>query len=195
MIAGAGVVGLAIGFGAQTLVKDCISGVFMVAEEVVSEGDWVDMDGRLGQIEAVGLRITRLRGFDGRLWHIPNGEVKVVGNYNRGWVRAIVPVGIAYEGDLARGIQVLQSVADAFVEEHPDLVLEQDRPMAQGVTGLDDSSVGLRLVVKVKNTSAGELWPAERELKRRIKEAFDREGIEIPFPRRVVYTRAGEAAA
>lgn len=192
VLAGAGVLGLAVGFGAQTLVKDCISGFFMVVEDVISPGDWVDLDGKFGQVEDVGLRITRLRAFDGTLWHIPNGEVKVVGNRCREWVRAVVTVGVAYEADLAEALRVLQAVGDDFAAAHPEQIFADEPPVAQGLLGLDDSSVGLRLVVKLKADQSGPLWPAERELRRRIKEAFDAAGVEIPFPRRVVYHKTAD---
>jgi small conductance mechanosensitive channel len=192
VLAGAGVLGLAVGFGAQTLVKDCISGFFMVVEDVLSPGDWVDLDGKFGQVEDVGLRITRLRAFDGTLWHVPNGEVKVVGNRCREWVRAVATVGVAYEADLAEALRVLQAVGDAFAAAHSEQIFDGEPPVAQGVLGLDDSSVALRLVVKLRADQTGPLWPAERELRRRIKEAFDEAGVEIPFPRRVVYHKTEE---
>ena len=192
VLAGAGVLGLAVGFGAQTLVKDCISGFFMVVENVITQGDWVDLDGKFGQVENVGLRITRLRAFDGTLWHVPNGEVKVVGNRCRVWMRAVATVGVAYEADLAEALRVLQAVGDAFAAEHPELLFADEPPVAQGVLGLDDSSVGLRLVVKIKADQTGQLWPTQRELRRRIKESFDEAGIEIPSPRRVVYHKMAD---
>ncbi|MEC7522814.1 MAG: mechanosensitive ion channel family protein [Myxococcota bacterium] len=194
VLAGAGVLGLAIGFGAQTLVKDCISGFFMVVENVLEEGDWVDVDGKFGQVTSVGLRLTQLRAFDGTLWHVPNGEVKIVGNLSKEWVRVVATVGIAYEADLAKGLKVLQEIADDFREKHADLCYEGDPPVAQGVVSLDDSSVALRLVARVKHGQSGDLWPLQREVYRAIKERFDAEDIEIPFPRQVVYhkSEAGE---
>ncbi|MCB9592636.1 MAG: mechanosensitive ion channel family protein [Sandaracinaceae bacterium] len=192
VLAGAGVLGLAVGFGAQTLVRDCISGFFLVVERVVEPGDWADIDGKFGQVESVGLRITQVRGFDGTLWHIPNGEVKLVGNMSREWVRAVAKVGVAYEADLSRGLQVLQAIGDEFAAERPELIVEP--PVAQGVLELASSSVELRLVVKMK-AETGELWSVERELRKRIKDRFDAEGIEIPFPRQVIYHRNVEQAA
>ncbi|HJL18221.1 MAG TPA: mechanosensitive ion channel [Sandaracinaceae bacterium LLY-WYZ-13_1] len=195
VLAGAGVLGLAVGFGAQTLVKDCISGFFLVVEDIVSEDDWVDLDGKFGKVENVGLRMTRLRSFDGTVWYVPNGEVKVVGNLSREWVRAIVYVGVAYEADLKRAMEVLQAVGDAYAKDHPELVYEDAPPVAHGALSFGDSSVNLRLVVKIRHSAEGEKWPVERALCLRIKDAFDREGIEIPFPRRVVYHRQAEGDA
>ncbi|MEQ8460713.1 MAG: mechanosensitive ion channel family protein [Sandaracinaceae bacterium] len=192
VLAGAGVLGLAIGFGAQTLVKDCISGFFMVVENVLEEGDWVDVDGKFGKVTSVGLRLTQLRAFDGTLWHVPNGEVKIVGNLSKEWVRVVAKVGIAYEADLGKGLKVLQQLADEFREKHAELCYEDDPPVAQGVVSLDDSSVSLRLVARVRHGQSGDLWPLQRELFRAIKERFDAEEIEIPFPRRVVYHKTEE---
>lgn len=195
VLAGAGVLGLAVGFGAQQLVKDCISGFFLVVERVLDEGDWVDLDGKFGQVEDVGLRVTKIRSFDGTVWAIPNGEIKTVGNKCRGWVRAIVEVAVAYEGDAARALEVLQRVGDAWAEENPELLWEGEAPIAQGPLELADSSVNLRLVVKIKHSSEGEVWPLERQLRLRLKAAFDQEGVEIPFPRLVTYHRQEEEAA
>ncbi|MFW6087854.1 MAG: mechanosensitive ion channel family protein, partial [Myxococcota bacterium] len=191
VLAGAGVLGLAIGFGAQSLVKDIISGFFLIFDDALGEGDIANVGGEVtGVIESVGLRITKVRALDGQLWYIQNGEIQRVGNYSRTWTRALVTVGLAYEQDVAKGLRVLQEVGDTYAAENPDLVLEP--PEAQGVLGLDDSSVGVRLVVKV---TAGNHWAAERDLRKRVKEAFDAAGVEIPFPRHVVYHRQEEGEA
>ena len=194
ILAGAGILGLAIGFGAQTLVKDCLSGFFLLLDNVLSQGDVVEVDGVSGAVEAVGLRVTQLRSYSGQLWYVPNGEISKVGNWNRGWVRAIVEVGLAYEQDVAKGLGVLQGVGDAWAKEREDIVVEP--PEAQGVLGLNGSDVGVRLVIKIDNRK-GDLWPVERELRARTKAAFDDAGVEIPFPRSVVYHRSegGEAVA
>lgn len=190
VIAGAGVVGLAVAFGSQELVRDVISGFFLILDGVIETGDLVDVDAITGTVEGVGLRKTMVRAFDGKLWFVPNGQIKVVGNASRGWMRAIVIVGLAYEQDARRGMELLAEVGREWCAEHPELVL--DEPTVQGLLGLDASSIGVRLVVKVK---PGEQAPAERELRRRIKEAFDREGVEIPFDRQVLYLRKDESAA
>lgn len=195
VLAGAGVLGLAVGFGAQTLVKDCISGFFLVVEDIVQVGDWVELDGKRGVVEDVGLRMTQVRAFDGTLWSFPNGEVKTVGNLSREWMRAIVEVGIAYETDLAKGLRVLQEVGDRFAADHEEFVYRGDAAQAQGVQAFADSSVTLRLILRIDASKTSEKWPLEREMRRRIKEAFDREGVEIPFPRRVVYHRGEQGDA
>lgn len=195
VLAGASVIGLAVGFGAQQLVKDCISGFFLVVEQIIEEEDWVDIDGKFGKVEHVGLRMTQLRSFDGTLWSVPNGEVKTVGNLSADWVRVICEISVAYEQDAQRGLQVLQDVGDWFAKEHAELIFDNDVPTAQGILELGSSSVDLRLVCKIKHTAEGEKWPTERMLRREIKAAFDREGIEIPFPRQVTYHRQEDDSA
>lgn len=186
LLAGAGVLGLAIGFGAQTLVKDCLSGFFLILDDVLATGDVVEVDGVSGTVERVGLRITCIRAFSGQLWYVPNGKIERLGNWNRGWARAIVDVGLAYEQDASKGIATLLRVGKDWAEKHDDIVLEP--PVAQGLTSLNSSDVGVRLVVKLDNKK-NDLWGAERELRLLAKAALDRDGIEIPFPRQVTYHR------
>ena len=190
LIAGAGVVGIAVGFGSQALVRDIISGFFLLFDGALSPGDVAKVGDVQGTVESVGLRVTRIRALNGQLFYIPNGHITIVGNFSRDWSRAIVEVGVAYEQDVNRGLEVLRDVAKQWAEEHADIVLEP--PEAQGVLGLNASDVGLRIIAKVK---AGEHWAAEREIRARIKRAFDTHGVEIPFPRQVVYHRQEEHAA
>jgi len=184
VIASAGVVGLAVGFGAQSLVKDVISGALLLFEGTISVGDSITVGEHSGAVEAIGLRNIHLRKFSGELRVIPNGEVANFGNFNKGFMRAIVEVGVAYEQDAERGMKVLEEIANKWAEENKDIVLEP--PIVQGILSLGSSDIALRIVIKVKAMTH---WGAERELKRRIKNTFDKEGIEIPFPRQVVYLR------
>ncbi len=184
LVAGAGVVGVAVGFGSQALVRDIISGFFLLFDGALSQGDVVKVGDVQGTVESVGLRVTQVRALNGQLFYIPNGHITIVGNFSRDWSRAIVEVGIAYEQDVNRGLEVLRDVAKQWAEERADIVLEP--PEAQGVLGLNASDVGLRIIAKVK---PGEHWAAEREIRARIKDAFDAHGVEIPFPRQVVYHR------
>ena len=184
IIASAGVIGLAVGFGAQSLVKDVLSGAFLLFEGAISVGDSVNVGEHSGKVEVIGLRNIHLRKFSGELRVIPNGEVANFGNFNKGYMRAIVEVGVAYEQDVEKGMKALEEIADKWAEENKDIVLEP--PMIQGILSLGSSEVILRIATKVKPMTH---WGAERELKRRIKDAFDEKGIEIPFPRQVVYLR------
>jgi small conductance mechanosensitive channel len=180
LIAGAGIVGLAVGFGAQSLVKDLISGFFLLLEDVVRVGDVAQVGEVTGTVEQVGLRMTLVRTFNGQLWYIPNGEIKTVGNFNRGWTRAVVEVPVAYEGDLTHTLRVLKSVGDGYAADHPGDLLET--PVAEGVLSFNSSDLTVRLVARVQPNA---MWPIERDLRRRVKEAFARENIEIPYPRQV----------
>ncbi|MEJ7601291.1 MAG: mechanosensitive ion channel family protein [Kofleriaceae bacterium] len=190
VLAGAGIIGLAIGFGAQTLVKDCISGFFLILEDIVEVGDLVDIDKIVGgRVEKVGLRVTKVREFNGKLWYIPNGSIASVGNFNRTFNRVVVDVGIAYEADAREALRVLDKVGAEWAAANPTQALEP--PVAQGVLALADSAVMLRLVGKV---AAGTAYVVERELRLRIKEAFDAASIEIPYPTSVQYERSAPDA-
>lgn len=184
IIASAGVVGLAIGFGAQSLVKDVLSGAFLLFEGVISVGDSVNVGEHSGTVEVIGLRNIHLRKYSGELRVIPYGEVASFGNFNKGYMRAIVKVGVAYEQDVEKGMKALEEIADKWAGENKDIVLEA--PIVQGVLSLGSSEVTLRVSIKVKPMTH---WGTERELKRRIKDTFDKKGIEIPFPRQVVYLK------
>ena len=184
IIASAGVVGLAIGFGAQSLVKDVLSGAFLLFEGIISVGDSVNVGEHSGTVEVIGLRNIHLRKYSGELRVIPYGEVASFGNFNKGYMRAIVKVGVAYEQDVEKGMKALEEIADKWAEENKDIVLEA--PIVQGVLSLGSSEVTLRVSIKVKPMTH---WGTERELKRRIKDTFDKKGIEIPFPRQVVYLK------
>jgi small conductance mechanosensitive channel len=187
IIASAGVIGLAVGFGAQSLVKDVLSGAFLLFEGIISVGDSVNVGEHSGTVEVIGLRNIHLRKFSGELRVIPYGEVASFGNFNKGYMRAIVKVGVAYEQDVEKGMKALEEIADKWAEENKDIVLEA--PIVQGVLSLGSSEVTLRVSIKVKPMTH---WGAERELKRKIKDTFDKKGIEIPFPRQVVYLKKEE---
>lgn len=181
VIAGAGILGLAVGFGAQTLVKDCISGFFLIFEDVLSVGDVAKVGDITGTVERVGLRTTQVRAFNGQLFYLPNGTITQVGNFNRGFCRAIVDVGVAYEQDVATALQVMSEVGAQYAKERGDVVLEP--PEAQGILSFNASDLTLRLVLKVK---AQEHWTVERELRTRLKQAFEAKGVEVPYPHQVV---------
>jgi moderate conductance mechanosensitive channel len=184
IIAGAGVVGLAVGFGAQTLVKDVISGFILLFEGLIAVGDAISFGNSAGVVEEVGLRVTKYRTFTGELWVIPNGEIRAFGNSNRQWMRAVVEVRVAYEQDVSTAMHILDEVSKSWATERRDIVLEA--PQVQDILSFDESSITLRLAIKVKPSQQG---TAELELRRRIKEAFDREGVEVPSARRAFYTR------
>jgi small-conductance mechanosensitive channel len=185
LIAGAGVVGIALGFGAQNLVRDLLAGVSMLLEDQYGVGDVIDVGDATGVVEAVGLRTTRLRDLRGTVWHVPNGAIARVGNLTQGWSRAVVEVGVAYGADMATVEEVLRGVLERFAgDEAPGILLEP--PELVGVESLADSSVVLRLVAK---TLPGEQWMVARRLRRAVKLGLDAAGIEIPFPQRTLHVR------
>jgi len=180
-IAGAGIAGVALGFGAQSLVKDFLSGMFMIVEDQYGVGDVIDVGEASGVVEAVGLRVTRLRDVDGTVWYFPNGEILRVGNKSQGWARAVVDVGVAYGSDVALVRQVLGKVAEDLYadEEFRDLVL--DEPEVWGVEQLSAEAVVVRVVLK---TEPLQQWTVAREFRQRAKSALEAAGVEAPFAAR-----------
>ncbi|HET7581076.1 MAG TPA: mechanosensitive ion channel family protein [Bacillales bacterium] len=181
LIAGAGIVGLAIGFGAQGLVSDVVTGFFILAEKWVDVGDVVTTAGLSGVVEEVGLKTTQLRGFDGTLHFIPNRQISTVSNLSRGNMRALVDIGISYDDNIDKAIDVLQEVCDKMAAEDEDGIIV-DGPNVIGVQSLGASDVVIRVIGQTKN---GEQYGVQRKLLKTIKEAFDENNIDIPFPHQV----------
>jgi moderate conductance mechanosensitive channel len=192
LIASAGIVGLALGFGAQSLVKDFLGGIFLILEDQYGVGDSVNLGTASGTIEAVGLRVTRLRDVNGTVWYVRNGEILAVGNMSQEWARTVLDVPVAFSADLGRVREVLQEVAHGVWEDpeyRPDILEE---PEVWGVERWDPDGVVMRLVVK---TAPLQQWSVARELRERVKDRFDAEGIEIPLPQRMVWQRDPPPAA
>jgi small-conductance mechanosensitive channel len=189
ILASAGVVGLAIGFGAQTLVKDFLSGVALMVEDQYGVGDIINLGDISGTVEGIGLRVTRLRDVDGTVWYVRNGEILKVGNQSQNWARTVLDIAVGYKEDLGHVQQVLREVAHAVWEDpqFDGAVIEE--PEVWGVQSLDPESVVVRVTLK---TAPAEQWRVAREMRARIKARFDREGIEIPLPQRVVWHRQGD---
>ncbi len=192
LIASAGVVGVALGFGAQSLVKDFLSGIFMIFEDQYGVGDVVDLGEAIGTVEAVGLRVSRLRDVDGVVWYVRNGEILRVGNHSQNWARTVLDIPVAYTEDLARVRHVLQDVADDMWEDEDYEGLIIEKPEVWGVQELGPDACLVRVTLK---TAPLEQWAVAREMRERIKGRFDFEGIEIPLPQRVVWHRQEPAAA
>lgn len=191
LIAGAGIGGLALGFGAQSIVKDFLSGLFMLIEDQYGVGDIVDVGSASGTVEKVSLRSTTIRDVKGTVWHVPNGVISRVGNSSQLWSRALLDVEVAYDTDLDLARDVIQQVGDSLWEDPEwggDELME--RPEIWGVQDLGASAVAMRLVVK---TEPSKQWAVERELRMRLKVAFDKAGIEIPFPQQTVWHRNFDA--
>lgn len=184
LLTGAGVFGLAVGFGAQSVIKDFFSGFFILLENQYREGDVIDVAGKAGSVEQITLRITKLRDIHGTLHFIPNGEIKTVSNMSFLWSQAVVEVGVSYDNDVAEVFKVMNSVAEDLFNDkefNQGRILEQ--PTVTGIESFGDSSLGFRMYIKVKPK---EQWGIAREARNRMKKAFDDAGIEIPYPHLVI---------
>jgi small conductance mechanosensitive channel len=185
ILATAGLGGIAIGFGAQSLVRDVFAGFFILFEDQYSVGDYVTISGITGTVEDMGLRTTRLRSFNGDLNIIPNGEIKTVTNVSRGNSLAIVDVSVAYESDHEKAMEVLSLIALDYYEKNRDKVTE--KPEVLGIIKLGESDVIIRTII---DTAPMMHWRVEREFRLLVIEAFKREKIEIPYPKRVWLEKA-----
>lgn len=181
LLTSAGIVGIAIGFGAQPLIRDVIAGFFLLFEGLVQVGDVIRLGDATGEVERVNLRTTQIRTYSGELVTIPNGQIQQFGNQNRGFMRAIVQIGVAYEADIERAMALMQHLGQEWAGAHPDQVLAP--PQVHGILAFGASDVSVRLVAMVKPAAYNQ---AERELRLRLKAAFDTEGIGMSSPSRVI---------
>lgn len=189
IIASAGIIGLAVGFGAQSLVSDFLSGIFMLMEDQYGVGDWVDAGKATGMVEHVGLRVTQLRDGDGVLWFVRNGEIVRVGNHSQDWARAILDVPIGYGEDVERASELLKETAWTLWDDEQFKYLVLEEPEIWGVEVLSKEAIVIRLAVK---TAPLEQWGVARELRRRIKDAFDEREVHIPYREQTVWMRGVE---
>ncbi len=184
ILAGAGVLGIAVGFGAQNLVRDVLSGFFILFEDQFAVGDYVKVADAEGTVQDFGLRVTRIQIWTGEIHIIPNGLIDHVVNYSRSGMGVVLEVAVALEVDLDQAIDIINNVCHEVAEEKSDQVV--DEPQVLGVTGLDSSGATIQIFGKVNPMQQ---WSFGRELRKRIKEAFDQEGIEIPYPHRVLINK------
>lgn len=197
ILAGAGILGLAISFGAQSLVRDIISGFFILLENQFAVGDVIEAAGKSGVVERMTMRVVVLRDLEGTMHVIPNGEMKVISNKTRGWARAVVDISVPYTEDVDR---ILSVVRDEAAQFSTDQVwgLQLDGPVeVLGVESLTDNSIVIRTLLK---TQPGSQWNVAREFRRRLINRFAREAIESPFQQRRVHVTVkggadGEAIA
>lgn len=183
LLAGAGVVGLAVSFGAQSLVKDVISGLFILFENQFGVGDVIRIEGVSGTVEKMTLRVVVLRDVHGVVHIVPNGQITKVSNLTRSWARVVLEVGVAYKEDPDRVMDVLRSVGEELSGNDAFKPLLLGPVEVPGIETFGESAVNIRVMVK---TLPLKQWDVARELRRRIKLRFDREGIEIPFPHQTV---------
>lgn len=179
ILGAAGVVGIALGFGAQSLVKDYFTGFFLLLENQIRVGDIVEAGGKSGVVEELTLRYLRLRDYSGNVHYVPNGNISVVTNMSLGYANAVIDAGVAYGEDVDRVIGVMRQVGEELRQDAAFSAKILDALDVAGVDRWGDSSVVIRCRFKVVPL---EQWNVRREYLRRLKAAFDREGIEIPFP-------------
>ena len=181
ILATAGIGGLAIGFGAQSLVKDIITGFFILLEDQYAVGDFVKIGSFDGVVEELGLRVTKLRAFSGELHIIPNGNIEIVTNGNRGAMRALVKVSISYEEDFDRIIKVLENICNKIKSTNESIL---DGPTILGINELGESYITVNIVAKTKPMDQ---WSVQRAIRKEIKDEFAKENIKIPYPAKIIY--------
>ena len=189
LLASVGVAGLAISLGAQSLIKDLIGGVLIIVENQYAVGDSITVGSVSGEVERITLRTTEFRALNGDLHIVPNGEVRVLANQTKGWSRVVVEVGVAYEEDLERALDVLRASGEAFAQAPAFEASLLEPPQVEGPVSLGDSAVILRVVVK---TEPGKQWEIGRELRKFVLAACQREGVSLPYPRQEVWVRSSE---
>lgn len=184
ILAAAGIVGLAFGFGGQYLIRDIISGLFIILENQYRIGDVVKFENLGGVVEKISLRMTTLRDLDGTVHHIPHGEIKEVSNYAKDFARVNLDIGVAYDANLEHVIAVVNEVGNELAHDSKFKEFIIKAPEFLRVNDFADSSIMLKILGE---TLPLKQWEVTGELRKRIKIAFDREGIEIPFPQRVIH--------
>ena len=183
LVASAGIIGAALGFGAQSVVKDVLNGLFMVFEDQLGVGDVVDLGMAEGVVERVGIRITEIRYVSGTLWFVRNGEILRVGNHTQDWSRVILDLPVPYESNIDEMQNVLLESANSFAASPEWRRKVVEDPEVWGIQSLSAEAITLRLVVKVR---AGEQWAAERALYRALKDSLDQRQVDIPPLNRMV---------
>ena len=182
IIAGIGVVGIAVSLAAQNVIRDFINGILILIEDQYNVGDWVEIGKLSGSVEKFTLRVTRLRDFDGNMVVIPNSTIQTVVNYTKIWSVAVVKVGITYESDYRKALRIMQDLANEMAEKEGTSIIET--PVVQGITEFAENSINMRAMLK---TSPGMQWSVGREYRMRLKERFDRDSIEFAYPQVVVH--------
>jgi small conductance mechanosensitive channel len=183
LVASAGILGAALGFGAQSIVKDVLNGLFMVFEDQLGVGDVVDLGIASGVVERVGIRVTEIRDVSGTLWFVRNGEILRVGNQTQDWSRVIMDLPIPYQSNIDEIQNLLLETAKAFAHSPQWRRKVLEEPEVWGVQSLSAEAITLRLVVKVR---AGAQWDAQRALYRVLKDALDKREVDIPALNRMV---------
>lgn len=184
ILAGAGILGVALGFGAQYMIRDFLAGLFIIIENQYREGDVVCLDGTCGLVEDINLRTTILRDLDGIVHHVPNGEIKKASNLSKQFARVNLNIGISYKENLDKVIEVVNQVGKELAEEPEWEKSIIKPPQFLRVDDFGESAIIIKILGETKPLKQ---WDVTGELRKRIKIAFDKEGIEIPFPQRVIH--------
>ena len=184
LLAGVGIVGIAVGFGSQDLIKDVISGLFIILENKIRVGDVVMINGTRGLVEKIEIRTVSLRDRSGTVHIFQNGKIDSISNLTKEWSAMVFNIGVAYKEDIDQVMEVIQEVGDLLKEDKEFSKLMISTVEIQGVNDFGDSAIMIGARIK---TTPGEQWLIGREFRKRLKIAFDRDGIEIPFPHRTIY--------
>ena len=182
LIAGIGMLGIALGLAAQSMIRDLIAGFLLILENMILVGDSIVVGNIKGTVEQVGIRYTKIRLFSGELRIVPNSELSNFGNKNRGFMRVIVEVGLAYEQDLEKALLVMQEAASIWAKDNSEIIIEA--PSVQAITEFGDSALLARIIAKVKPGKQGD---AERTIRTLLKQKFDERNVDMPFPTRKLY--------
>lgn len=180
LLATAGIGGVAIAFGAQSLVKDVVSGMFMLFEHQYSVGEYVEIDDEKGTVEAITIRTTSIRRFTGEVMTVPNGSISKITNYSRADLLAVIDMPLSYDTDIEKASLIMLKAGLDYMEKH-DNILEE--PHVLGIIELGDPGLVLRMIVRVKPLTH---WETERDLRRVIKTEFQAQGVDMPYPKRIV---------
>lgn len=187
LLASAGIVGVAVGFGGQYLIRDLITGFFIILENQYRVGDVVCVGATCGLVEDINLRITTLRDLDGTVHHVPNGEIKIASNLSKYHANVNINIGVSYNSDMKKVIKVINEVGADLAKDKEWKEMIKEPPKFLRIDEFADSGIVVKILGK---TAPIKQWDVSGELRLRLKEAFDREGIEIPFPQRVIHTKS-----
>lgn len=186
-LAGAGILGIAIGFGAQSLVRDYLNGALILIENHFDVNDTIVIGEIIGRVEAITVRTTKIRDREGVEWTVPNGDIRTVANRSQTWAKIVLDVPVAYATDIGRSIRVIAEALEPFWLSPPDDIILLEAPKVLGVQELGENGVVIRVSIAAHPDS---LWTGARHARRLIKDAFDAEGITIPFPQRRIWLEA-----
>ncbi|MEX0934473.1 MAG: mechanosensitive ion channel family protein [Candidatus Saccharimonadales bacterium] len=184
LLAAGGITAIVIGFGAQKIMQDIFAGIYVVIEHQYQVGDVVDLDGDVGLVEDISLRMTQMRDLDGTVHHVPHGSINRVKNLSKDYARVNLDVGVSYDSDIEHVIDVVNRVGKELGQDKDWRDKINSPPQFMRVNGFDDSSIDIKIIGETKTLQQ---WDVAGEYRKRLKKAFDKEGIKIPFPQRVIH--------